>query len=145
MAEELEDARIPSTPVRDLSEYQGSYYNVVKDWHMEVWMDEDQLYMCHQDDRSQFYQLKHYDYDAFSWLLTRDETTRRGLFPVTQTQYYILALGQGDDGQIDHVIWRHDPSVPEGETFKRLSGSASEKGLPLLAGKGKQNVLGAKG
>ncbi|KAI4088601.1 MAG: hypothetical protein LQ344_005939 [Seirophora lacunosa] len=145
MAEELEDARIPDTPVRELSEYVGSYYNVVKDWHMEVWVGEGKLYMCHQDDRKQFYPLEHYNHDTFTWLLTRDQTVRRGLFPVTKTEYYILAFGQGEDGQIDHVLWRHDPSVPEGETFKRLSGSASEKGLPLLASKGKQNVLGAKG
>ena len=31
MAEELEDARILDTPVLELSEYVGSYYNVVKD------------------------------------------------------------------------------------------------------------------
>ena len=145
MAEELEDSRIPDTPVRVLLSYVGSYYNVVKDWHMELWVEEGELYMCHQDDRSQAYQLKHYNYDSFSWLLTRDETARRGLFPVTWTEYYLLAFGQGKDGQIDHVIWKHDPSVPEGETFKRLSGSAPERGLPLMASAGKQNLLGAKG
>ncbi|MCJ1434732.1 hypothetical protein MMC27_004102 [Xylographa pallens] len=145
MAEELEESRIPDTPVRELSSYEGSYYNVVKDWHMELWVEEGELHMCHQDDRSQAYQLKHYNYDSFSWLLSRDETARRGLFPVTWTEYYLLAFGQGKDGQIDHVIWKHDPSVPEGETFKRLSGSAPEKGLPLMASAGKQNLLGAKG
>ncbi|KAL9015105.1 MAG: hypothetical protein Q9173_000286 [Seirophora scorigena] len=145
MAEELEDARIPDTPVRELSEYVGSYYDVVKDWHMEVWVREGKLYMCHQDDRKQFYHLEHYNHDTFTWLLTRDQTVRRGLFPVTKTEYYILAFGQGEDGKIDRVLWRHDPSVPEGVTFKRLSGSAFEQGLPLLSSKGKQNVLEAKG
>ena len=145
MAEELEKSRIPDTPVRELSDYVGSYYNVVKDWHMEVWVDRSELYMCHQGDRSQFYQLRHYNYDTFSWLLTRNETARRGLFPMTIAKYYLLAFGHGDDSQIDYVVWMHDPSVPEGETFKRLSGSAPEKGLPLLASKGKQNLLGAKG
>lgn len=145
MAEELERSRIPNTPLRDFSDYVGSYFNVVKDWHMELWVEEDKLYMCHQDDRSQAYQLKHYNYDTFSWLLTRDETVRRGLFPVTMAEYYLLAFGRGETGQIDHVIWKHDPSVPEGETFKRLSASAPEKGLPLMANKGKQNILGAKG
>lgn len=145
MAEELERSRIPNTPLRDLSDYVGSYFNVVKDWHMELWVEEDKLYMCHQNDWSQAYQLTHYNYDTFSWLLTRDETVRRGLFPVTMAEYYLLAFGRGETGQIDHVIWKHDPSVPEGETFKRLSASAPEKGLPLMANKGKQNILGAKG
>lgn len=145
MAENLERCRIPDTPLRELSDYEGSYYNVIKDWHMEVWVEGDALYMCHQDDRSQSYKLKHYNYDTFSWLLTRDETVRRGLFPMTMAEYYILAFGRGEDGQIDHAVWKHDASVPEGETFKRLSGSAPEKGLPLMASKGKQNVLGAKG
>ncbi|MCJ1398273.1 hypothetical protein MMC11_001470 [Xylographa trunciseda] len=145
MAEKLEESLIPDTPMRELSSYEGSYYNIVKDWQMEIWLEERELYMCHQDDRSQSYQLKHYNYDTFSWLLTRNETVRRGLFPVTLTEYYLLAFGQGQDGQIDHVIWKHDPSVPKGETFKRLSGSAPQKGLPLMASAGTQNVLGAKG
>lgn len=89
--------------------------------------------------------MKHYHYDTFSWLLTRDETLRRGLFPMTMAKYYLLAFGQSEDGQIDHVIWMHDPSVPQGETFKRLSGSTPENGLPLLASAGKQILLGAEG
>ena len=145
MAEELENSRIPNTPVRELSEYAGSYYNVIKDWYMEVWVERNELYMCHQGDRSQSYRLRHYNYDTFSWLLTRDETVRRGLFPMTTAKYYLLAFGQGEDGPVDCVVWMHDPSVPEGENFKRLSGSAPEKGLPLMASKGKQNLLGAKG
>lgn len=39
MAEELEDARIPHTHARELSDYVGSYYNVIKDWHMELWVE----------------------------------------------------------------------------------------------------------
>ena len=145
MASELEDARIPDTDARELSDYIGSYYNVIKDWHMELWVEGNELYMCHQGDRSQFHRLKHYHYDTFSWLLTRDETVRRGLFPMTMAKYYLLAFGQSEDGQIDHVIWTHDPSVPQGETFKRLSGSTPENGRPLLASGGKRNLLGAKG
>lgn len=145
MAEELEDARIPDTPVRDLSDYVRSYYNTIKGWRTELWVEANVLYMCHQVDRSQSYQLKHNNYDTCSWLLTRDETVRRGLFPMAMAKYSLLALGQGEDGQIGYVTWKHDPSVSEGETFKRLSGSAPEKGLPLMASKGKQNILGGKG
>ncbi|KAL9584282.1 MAG: hypothetical protein Q9212_002225 [Teloschistes hypoglaucus] len=39
MAYEHENLRIPDTPVRELSEYVGSYYNVVRSWHMEVWVE----------------------------------------------------------------------------------------------------------
>lgn len=112
---------------------------------MEVWVQGGKLYMCHQDDRKHFYHLEHYHYDVFTWLLTRDQTVRRGLFPVTRKEYYILTFGQGEDGQIDRVLWDHDPSVDEGESFKRLSGSSSEKELPLRASKGKQDVVEAKG
>ncbi|KAL8897524.1 MAG: hypothetical protein Q9207_007176 [Kuettlingeria erythrocarpa] len=143
MADELEKARIPDTPVRKLPDYEGSYYNAVKNWRMETWVEDGELYMCHQGDRSQSYRLEHYHYDTFSWLLTRDQSVRRGHFPVTQTEYYVLAFGQGEGGVIDHVIWKHDPSVPGGETFRRLPGSASQKAFPSLADQGKQNVLGA--
>lgn len=47
-------------------------------------------------------------------------------------------------GQIDHVIWNNDPSVPEGETFKFRSASAPGRGLPLVASEGKHILLAAK-
>lgn len=120
MAEDLEHARIPNTPMRDLSEYVGSYYNAVQDWHLEIWTEEDVLHMCHQNNRKNWYQLKHYHFDTFSWLLTRDQTVKRGLFPVTDANYYILSFGQDQDGQINEVTWKHDPNVHEGETFKKV-------------------------
>ena len=104
MTKELERSRILNTPLGELSDYVGSYFNVVKVWHMKLWVEEDKLYTCHQNDRSQAYQLKHYNYDTFSWLLTRDKTVRRGLFPVTMAEYYLLAFVRGETGQIDHVI-----------------------------------------
>ncbi|KAL9103693.1 MAG: hypothetical protein Q9163_001287 [Psora crenata] len=145
MAEELEHTRIPNTPVRELCEYAGSYYNIVKNWHMEIWIEQDVLHMCHQDNRKKPYQLKHYNFDTFSWLLTRNETVKRGLFPVTNAEYYLLAFGQNKNRQIDKVTWKHDPSVPEGETFMRLSGPAIKNGDPGLASKGTQNLLRADG
>lgn len=59
MAEEFKEARVLDTLVRELSKYVRSYYDVVKDWYMEVWVGAGKLYMCHQDDRKQIYRLEH--------------------------------------------------------------------------------------
>ena len=141
MAEKLEASRVPNTPQRKNSEYTGSYYNVIKDYYLNIYEEGGQLLLCHQGDRSQSYHLNHFNYDSFSWLLTRDENARRGLFPNTNFDFYILSFGADEHNQIDHVVWRHDPSVPQGETF-RQHGKEQED---CLAQTGKQNVLGPKG
>lgn len=65
---------------------------------------------------------------------------------MTMAEYYILAFGRGKDGQLNHAIWKHDASQASLKaTFKRLSGSAPEKGFSLMSSKGKQTMLSAKG
>lgn len=142
MARNLEEGRDPNTPRRPNWEYVGSYYNVVKDYYIEVFEKDQELFMCHQGDRSQSYQLKHFRYDSFSWLLTRDECAHRGLFPETHLEFYILRFGLDERDNIDHVVWKHDPSVPEGETFRQLCQQAS---IVEQKQGGNQNVLGPKG
>ena len=145
MAEDLQKSRVHDTPMRILSEYAGNYYNAVGNWHMEVWVEQDGLYMCHQDDRKQSYRLEHYNFDTFTWLLTRNESVKRGRFPMTEKDFYVLAFGQSKSKQIDHVIWKHDPSVPEGKTFRRRTESASEGSIDPTTDQRQQNRLGAKG
>lgn len=95
MATELDQNRIPGTQARELSQYAGSYLNIIKNWHIYFFVQDNDLCMCHQDDHSQSYRLEHYHYDTFSWLLTRDETAHRGLFPMTVSDRYLLTFGQG--------------------------------------------------
>ena len=141
MAEKLEADRIPNTPQRKNSEYTGSYYNAVEDYYLDIYEKDGELYLCHQGDKSQSYRLKHFNYDSFSWLLTGDECARRGLFPDTNFDFYILRFGVDEHDNIDHVVWKHDPSVPQGETFRQQKSRQEDLGAEA----GKQNILGPKG
>ncbi|KAL8811580.1 MAG: hypothetical protein Q9223_007501 [Gallowayella weberi] len=120
MAKELEKRRRPDTPQQPPIIYVGKYYNIVGDWCIHVFEDEGILKMCFQGQRDESYRLAHYRYDEFSWLLTRDEDVRRGRFPVVNLEFYILSFrAAGDGGEMQQLIWRHDPDVPAGETFYR--------------------------
>lgn len=145
MARQLEERRIPDTPRKSNQEYIGSYYNLIKDYYIEVFEQKEELFMCHQGDRSQSYQLKHVNYDDFSWLLTRDECARRGLFPETDLEFYILRFGTNQHGKIDRLVWKYDPSVPEGETFRHITQPSTAEQTLKDAKAGNQNVLGPKG
>ena len=141
MAEKLEADRVPNTPQRRVSEYIGSYYNEIKDYYLDIFEENGELLLSHQGDRKQSYHLKHFNYDSFSWLLSRDECARRGLFPNTNLDFYILRFDVDEQDNIDHVIWKHDPSVEQGEKFRRQE---SRQGS-LQPKAGKQNALGPKG
>ena len=127
MAKELEKHREPSTPIKPLAKYTGLYYNIIGNWCIDVFEDEG-LKMCFQQNREVPYRLEHYRHDSFSWLLTRNEAVLRGRFPVVCLDFYIMIFGEADDAEnIDRLTWKHDPDVPNGETFlKSFPGSAGK-------------------
>jgi CubicO group peptidase (beta-lactamase class C family) len=115
---ELAEARVPNTQPKDLKEYVGKYWNKVHTYHIEVLCGDEGLLMCFQGEHDQLYELEHYHYDTFSWLLTRDEDVRLGRFPVTRANFYLLDFkGQEGSDDIDRLVWVNDSCVPEGETF----------------------------
>ncbi|KAL9034283.1 MAG: hypothetical protein Q9180_005495 [Flavoplaca navasiana] len=123
MAKELEARREPHTPPQPLTNYAGKYYNIIGDWCIDVFEDEEAiLKVGFQGQRDESYRLDHFRRDEFSWLLTRDEDVRKGRFPVVNLEFYILTFKAADDeGKMQQLIWRHDPDVPEGEIFYRHS------------------------
>jgi CubicO group peptidase (beta-lactamase class C family) len=121
MAEELEKERVSNTQPRDLRQYVGKYFNAVMTYHVEVLLKDGKLMMCFQGDHDQLYDLEHYHYDVFSWLLTQDEDVRRGRFPITRGDFYLFSFqaSEDDGGDIDRMVWKDDPAVPNGEIFRK--------------------------
>ncbi|KAL8745156.1 MAG: hypothetical protein Q9190_002688 [Brigantiaea leucoxantha] len=144
MAYDLERRRDSDTPKKSNSHYVGLYYNILKDYYIEVFEEDQTLLMCHQGDRRQSYELKHVRDDSYSWLLTRDECAQRGVFPNTNLEFYILTFGVDKNDKVDHVVWKHDPSVPGGETFRQCLDPPAEQQV-IGTERGDQNVLGPKG
>ena len=121
MEKELEEHQSLGTPMKPLCEYVGTYYNIVRTWRIEVFDDCGTLYMYFQGNREQYYQLYHYHFDQFSWLLTRNEDVHRARFPSTFSDFYIFRFETNDRGIMDRVILRHDLLVPKGEIFMKVN------------------------
>lgn len=110
--------RVSNTSSRPLSSYSGKYYNSARDWHMEIYQEQDQLYMCIQGDRQLSYLLKHHHYDSFSWVLSQDENARLGRWPVTSPEFYLLEFQTNGDIVTD-VLWIFDADIPQGQTLAK--------------------------
>lgn len=118
MERELKERQTPGTPVKPLDEYVGVYWNWPRTWRIDVFRRDRNLCMCFQGNRKQAYFLDHYQYDEFSWLLTRDQDVHRARFPSAFADFYILRF-RTNSGVVDSVNWRHDPLVHGGETFSK--------------------------
>lgn len=112
--------RDTDTKAKPLSLYSGKYYNSARDWHMEIYHEQDQLYMCIQGDRQLSYTLKHHHNDTFSWALSQDENARLGRWPVTDPEFYLLEF-QTDGDIVANILWKFDVDIPQGQTLAKES------------------------
>ena len=118
MRDDLERDKTPNTRSKQLSAYVGIYWNAINTYCIEVLLKNEKLMMCFQGDHEQLYELEHYHYDVFSWLLTHDEDVRRGRFPVTRATFYLLSFKQSENPEeIDSLAWVNDSVTPRGEIF----------------------------
>ena len=120
VAEQLEKERIPGTGHRFLEEYVGIYENSIKNWVIDIGMDDaEQLFLRFQGRLDEQYALRHYQYDVFVWNLSYDELVKRAQY-CRPCSFYKLYFEARND-QITSLRWYHDPNVKEGEVFvKRM-------------------------
>jgi CubicO group peptidase (beta-lactamase class C family) len=133
MGKELAEKQIPNTPVRPFSEYVGLYYNTLGNYHIAIFEKDEKLLMRFQREKNIAYDLTHYHYDTFSWLITHDRDAKLGRFPITRASFYLIdftSYGE-DDTQIDSLIWAHDDWVLEGERFFKKGGQCTDMIEPL--------------
>lgn len=108
---ELEWYRIPGTHPRPLSSYEGRFWNGLHNFFIDVAVsDTGALQMKWQGLDSQSYELHHYHYDVFSWLMSPEEMVKRAM--VVQfhpAEYYLLEFGSDKNGdQVDYLKWSTD-------------------------------------
>lgn len=90
--------------------------------------------MCFQGDFDQPYELEHYHYDVFSWMLTRDEDVRLGRFPMTRPDFYLIQFkSDGKKDDIHSLVWVNDSAVPAGEVFRRDWKPKSDPTIALIS------------
>ncbi|KAI0901759.1 beta-lactamase/transpeptidase-like protein [Annulohypoxylon nitens] len=116
---DLEEERIPGTSHLPLSSYVGQFWSENHILKIEIRQENGQLQICFQGKHEFWYPVEHYEYDVFTWVLTRDESVQRGRFPVTWRNFYKIRFVRSEDGRIDRLVWEHDGAYPGGECFYR--------------------------
>ncbi|KAI8680719.1 Beta-lactamase domain-containing protein [Fusarium sp. Ph1] len=135
----LVDGRTRSEPCRPLDSYVGRYFNKVKNFFIDVALnDQGNLHISFMERKRDTFELKTYQDDSFFWFLTHNEAARLARYDGYGEDFYILRFGsvKGDDDVIDALWWKHEPSFDGfGEVFERHStsknGPSTEQGSEL--------------
>lgn len=89
---------------------------------MEIYEEQDQLYMCIQGDRQLSYILKYHHYDIFSGVLSQDENVRLGRWPVTNLEFYLLDF-QTEGDIVTDLLWKFDANILQGQKLVKEGSS----------------------
>ncbi|XXG95663.1 hypothetical protein Hte_001932 [Hypoxylon texense] len=119
--DQLRRERVPGTAHRPFNVYCGTYFNHIRNWFIVIGLDDEKgLYLEFLGRPDEHYDLQHYHYDTFNWNLSYDELVKRGQY-IRACEYYKFEFEPDEAGRMNHLRWRHDKSVPEGELFCKLS------------------------
>lgn len=122
----LFDGQTRSQPCRPLDSYVGRYFNKVKNFFIDIGLDEEgNLYVSFMGRKRDTFELTTYQDDSFFWFLTHDEAARLARYDGYGEDFYVLRFSsvKGDD-VIDALWWKHEPSLDGfGELFERHSTS----------------------
>lgn len=108
----LEFFHVPGTHPRPLPSYEGRFWNELHNFFIDVTVsDTGALQMKWQGLDSQSYELHHYHYDVFSFLMSPEEMVRRA-FDIKQSyppEYHLIEFGSDKNGgQVDYLRWSMD-------------------------------------
>jgi CubicO group peptidase (beta-lactamase class C family) len=122
----LESKRIPGTHPKLLHSYTGRYYNSIRNFFLDVYVNDEEklLHFSFQGLRDhQSWPLKHYHYDTFSWLMSRNECVKRARFAVATEGLYLFKFIPAQDETDNDIIaleWAHEGGNTQAETFVKL-------------------------
>lgn len=123
MEKAFEKERVVGTSPKPLQSYIGRYYNSIRNFFLEIRLQQDSLHLSFQGRDSQVWKMRHLHYDTFIWLMTRDESISRARFSYAPKDSYKLEFQADDKGQIKSVLWLTEFGSPP-ERFERLDDSS---------------------
>lgn len=120
LVRELGEARKNGTSSRELAGYVGTYWDNIHVFKIVVDLEDNKLYWRLQGLDSEKFSLEHYEDDTFTWLLSRNELSRRGRWVGSDqgAEFWKAIFQCSDDGRIDKLYWAHDTGVPPVELTK---------------------------
>lgn len=120
VAERLEQERTSGNKPRELKEYTGRYQNATRVMTIDVALEDRGLVMRFQGLEEESYSLKHYEYDTFSWWLTRNECAKKGRFASYNYTHYKVKFAPDKTGKIGRLLWKNVPRLTDPEIFEKL-------------------------
>ncbi|KAK5654339.1 hypothetical protein OQA88_7248 [Cercophora sp. LCS_1] len=105
---------------RDLEAYVGTYWDRARIFKITVTLEDGKLYRALQGLDTEKFELHHYEGDTFTWLPSRNELSRRGLFVGPGPTYWKVEFKADDDGngRIRRLIWMRDGAEANGHFDK---------------------------
>lgn len=118
------DQQIPG-----LEAYTGRYDNPNKPFHIVIILSEEnssELVLQFQGLKDQTYTLRYLHHNVFEWVLTHDETKRRGRYSDTSLETYLFQFEVDSCGHVNSFSWITGPSMPTKEVFIKVDVASSE-------------------
>ena len=115
--------RISGTTCRGLENYVGIYQNAVKTFTIEISAGYAGLCLSFNGSHEN-YELKHYNFDTFSFEMNYQDFLKKEMRPVTYWKYFLLEFHKGAEGAagtIGTIVWRPDRMVEKGEAFVKAT------------------------
>ncbi|KAF2804960.1 beta-lactamase/transpeptidase-like protein [Mytilinidion resinicola] len=110
---ELAQERKYDTSAKPLEEYVCTYWDAIHVFKIDVVLKEGQLYWLLQGLESEKFLLNNYEDDLFTWLLPRNELSKRGRWVGGDEgpDFWKAVFKTGDGGKIDKLSWSHDNGI----------------------------------
>ena len=101
---ELESSKVSGTSPKPLKDYEGKYYWTSKSFFVDVFVEGDSLKFRVVGRSDQVYELEHYHYDTFTWLMTDDEEAEKARY-VQGTGAYKFVFQTDDIERVTGFTW----------------------------------------
>jgi len=117
LTQQIREERKPGTRPRDLRQYEGRYFNDLRNFFVEIRpsekpAEEETLEMAFQGLESQCYELRHLHDDTFEWSMTWDERARRGRYHCLDPDFYKFTFESTEpSSEIQHLVWANTPDT----------------------------------
>ena len=111
---DLDCRRTGGTSPQPLEVYCGTYWNIIRNFRIDIFKDDKKLYMRFQDSKAEVYSLEHYENDVFCWLMSYNETARRGRYINDHgAPYYLIDFERLEASEhMRELKWAWDPDMP---------------------------------
>lgn len=122
--DELEKRREKDTQPLELKAYTGRYWNQLRNFHIEVSVDNDgDLRMTLQSVKDESCKLRHYHHNSFVWNVAHDETAKQGRFKTRPWVSYLIEFQCGEGSEADGLRWKYDADLESPALFSLEEGS----------------------